>query len=163
MSEAKKSRNRDKTRGRIDKQLQTMKAKNFVDYDLEPLVIKAEGKEINSFRIVPKETDDNKKAIKNAERTDGLWTLVTNTLSKEDDKNRFAEEDLIRAYRDKNQIEQSFKDVKSFIKIQPFQCLDSKTRQSTLYNMHTLLSAGYHDRKPSEGGGYRSEKYTKSV
>jgi transposase len=27
---------------------------------------------------------------------------------------------LIRAYRDKNQIEQAFKDVKSFIKIQPF-------------------------------------------
>ncbi|RLG19805.1 hypothetical protein DRN77_08395, partial [Methanosarcinales archaeon] len=39
---------------------------------------------------------------------------------KEGDKNRFAEDDLIRAYRDKNQIEQAFKDVKSFIKIQPF-------------------------------------------
>ncbi len=30
------------------------------------------------------------------------------------------EDDLIRAYRDKNQIEQAFKEVKSFIKIQPF-------------------------------------------
>ena len=120
LSKAKKSRNRDKTRGRIDKQLKTMKAKNFVDYDLEPLVIKAEGKEINSFYIVPKETDDNREAIKKTERTDGLWAIVTNTSGNRDDKNRFAEEDLIRAYRDKNQIEQAFKDVKSFIKIQPF-------------------------------------------
>ena len=120
LSGAKKSRNRDKTRGRIDKQLQTMKAKNFVDYDLKPLVIKAEGKEINSFHIVPKETDNNREAIEKAERTDGLWTIVTNTTGNKDDKNRFAEEDLIQAYRDKNQIEQAFKDVKSFIKIQPF-------------------------------------------
>ena len=30
------------------------------------------------------------------------------------------EVDLIRAYRNKNQIEQALKDVKSFIKIQPF-------------------------------------------
>jgi transposase len=117
---AKKSRNSDKTGDRIDKQLKAMKAMNFVDYDLEPHVIKAEGKEINSFRIVPKETDGNREAIKKAERTDGLWTIVTNTSSKEDDKNRFTEDDLIRAYRDKNQIEQAFKDVKSFIKIQPF-------------------------------------------
>ena len=120
LSGAKKSRNRDKTRDRIDKQLKAMKAKNFVNYDLEPLVIKEEGKEINSFRIVPKETDENREAIKKKGRTDGLWTIVTNTPSKEGDKNRFAEDDLIRAYRDKNQIEQAFKDVKSFIKIQPF-------------------------------------------
>nr|QNO49010.1 hypothetical protein KNGNHFEO_00006 [Methanosarcinales archaeon ANME-2c ERB4] len=120
LSGAKKSRNRDKTRDRIDKQLKAMKAKNFVDYDLEPLVIKEEGKEINSFRIVPKETDENREAIKKKERTDGLWTIVTNTPSKGGDKNIFTEDDLIRAYRDKNQIEQAFKDVKSFIKIQPF-------------------------------------------
>jgi transposase len=120
LSGAKKSRNRGKTRDRIDKQLKSMKAMNFMDYDLEHLVIKAEGKEINSFHIVPKETDENRKAIKKAERTDGLWMIVTNTPGKEGDKNRFAEDDLIRAHRDKNQIEQAFKDVKSFIKIQPF-------------------------------------------
>ena len=120
LSGAKKSRNRDKTKNRIDKQLKAMKAMNFVDYDLEPLIIKADGKEINSFSIVPKETDGNREAIKKAERTDGLWTIVTNTPSKGDNENGFTEDDLIRAYRDKNQIEQAFKDVKSFIKIQPF-------------------------------------------
>ncbi|MCD4815585.1 MAG: IS1634 family transposase [Methanosarcinales archaeon] len=120
LSRAKKSRNRDKTKNRIDKQLKAMKAMNFVDYDLEPQIIKADGREINSFHIVPKETDGNREAIKKAERIDGLWTIVTNTPSKGDDENGFTEDDLIRAYRDKNQIELAFKDVKSFIKIQPF-------------------------------------------
>lgn len=120
LSRAKKSRNRDKTKNRIDRQLKAMKAMNFVDYDLEPLIIKAEGEEINSFRIILKETDGNREAIKKAERTDGLWTIVTNTPSKEDEEDGFTEDDLIRAYRNKNQIEQAFKDVKSFIKIQPF-------------------------------------------
>lgn len=120
LSGAIKSRNRGKTKNKIDKQFKAMKAMNFVDYDLEPLIIKADGREINSFHIIPKETDENREAIKKAERTDGLWTIVTNTLSKVDDENGFTEDDLIRAYRDKNQIEQAFKDVKSFIKIQPF-------------------------------------------
>jgi transposase len=120
LSSAKKSRNKGKTKNRIDKKLKAMKAMNFIDYDLEPKVIKAEGKEINSFHIVLKETDGNREAIKKAERTDGLWTIVTNTPSKGDDENGFTEDDLIGAYRDKNQIEQAFKDVKSFVKIQPF-------------------------------------------
>jgi transposase len=120
LSGAKKSRNRDKTKNRIDRHLKTMKAMNFVDYDLELQVIKAEGKEINSFRIVLKETDETREAIKNKGRNDGLWTIVTNTPSKVDNEDGFTEDDLIRAYRDKNQIEQAFKDVKSFIKIQPF-------------------------------------------
>jgi transposase len=120
LSGAKKSRNKGKTKNRIDKKLKAMKAMNFVDYDLEPQVIKAGGKEINSFRIVLKETYGNREAIKKAGRTDGLWTIVTNTPSKGDGENGFTEDDLIGAYRDKNQIEQAFKDVKSFIKIQPF-------------------------------------------
>lgn len=120
LSRAKKSRNKVKTKNRIDKQLKVMKAMDFVDYDLELKIIKVEAKEINSFHIVIKETDGNREAIKKAERNDGLWTIVTNTQSKVDDENGFAEDDLISVYRDKNQIEQAFKDVKSFVKIQPF-------------------------------------------
>lgn len=120
LSGAKKSRNKDKTKNRLDKQLKAMKAMNFVDYDLEPQVIKTEGKEVNSFCIVLKETDGTREAIRKRGRTDGLWTIITNTPSKVDDENGFTEDDLICAYRDKNQIEQAFKEVKSFIKIQPF-------------------------------------------
>ena len=45
---------------------------------------------------------------------DLIWYFIV------DDENGFTEDDLICAYRDKNQIEQAFKEVKSFIKIQPF-------------------------------------------
>src|SRR5450756_2864771 len=98
-----------------------MKADKFIEYDLEYLVIKKMGKEVNSFRIIPKETDATKEAIKLAKRTDGLWIIVTNNTGKEKEGKKLTEEDLISAYRDKNQIEQAFKDVKSFIKIQPCQ------------------------------------------
>jgi transposase len=126
LSNAEKSRNRSTTRNRIDKELKTMKADKFIEYDLESLVIKKEGKEVNSFRIIPKETDATKEAIKLAKRTDGLWVIVTNNTGKEKEGKKLTEEDLISAYRDKNQIEQAFKDVKSFIKIQPFNVWEPK-------------------------------------
>ncbi len=126
LSNAEKSRNKSTTRNRIDKELKTMKADKFIEYDLESLVINKEGKEVNSFRIIPKETDATKEAIKLAKRTDGLWVIVTNNTGKEKEGKKLTEEDLISAYRDKNQIEQAFKDVKSFIKIQPFNVWEPK-------------------------------------
>ncbi|MDH4330944.1 MAG: hypothetical protein OEV93_05360, partial [Candidatus Moranbacteria bacterium] len=66
------------------------------------------------------------EAIRNAKRTDGLWVIVTNNTGKEEMGKKLTEEDLISAYRDKNQIEQAFKDVKSFIKIQPFNVWEPK-------------------------------------
>ena len=126
LSDAEKSRNESTTRNRLDKELQTMKADKFIEYDLESLVINNKGKEVNSFRIITKETDATKEAIKQAKRTDGLWVIVTNNTGKEKEGKKLTEVDLISAYRDKNQIEQAFKDVKSFIKIQPFNVWEPK-------------------------------------
>ena len=126
LSDAEKSRNKSTTKNRIDKELKTMKADTFIEYDLESLVIHKEGKEVNSFRIILKETDATKEAIKQAKRTDGLWVIVTNNTGIEKEGKKLIEEDLISAYRDKNQIEQAFKDVKSFIKIQPFNVWEPK-------------------------------------
>jgi len=51
---------------------------------------------------------------------DGIWMLVTNiTHTLESEGDRLKPEELIRAYRDKNRIEEAFRDVKSFIKFQP--------------------------------------------
>ena len=126
LSNAEKSRNESTTKNKIDKQLKTMKADKFIEYDLESLVVNNKGKEVNSFRIIPKETDATKEAIKQAKRTDGLWVIVTNNTGEEKEGKKLTEEDLISAYRDKNQIEQAFKDVKSFIKIQPFNVWEPK-------------------------------------
>jgi transposase len=126
LSSAEKSRNESTTRNRIEKELKTMKADKFIEYDLEPLVINKEGKEVNSFRIRPKETDATEEAIRKAKRTDGLWIIVTNNTGENKEGIKLTEEDLISAYRDKNQIEQAFRDVKSFIKIQPFNVWEPK-------------------------------------
>lgn len=126
LSNAEKSRNESTTKNKIDKELKTMKADKFIEYDLESLVVNNKGKEVNSFRIIPKETDATKEAIKLAKRTDGLWVIVTNNTCGENEGKKLTEEDLISAYRDKNQIEQAFKDVKSFIKIQPFNVWEPK-------------------------------------
>lgn len=123
LSKAKKSRNESTTRNRIDKELKKLKARKFVDYDLEPLVLKTGGVEVNSFHII---SGENRDTIKKSERTDGLWVIVTNVLDKEDDKNGFGVSELISAYRDKNHIEQAFREVKSFIKIQPFNVWEEK-------------------------------------
>src|SRR5660397_171618 len=113
-------------KNKIDKELKTMKADKFIEYDLESLVVNNKGKDVNSFRIIPKETEATKEAIKQAKRTDGLWVIVTNNTGKEKEGKKLTEDDLISAYRDKNQIEQAFKDVKSFIKIQPFNVWEPK-------------------------------------
>jgi len=126
LSNAEKSRNESTIKNKIDKELKTMKADKFIEYDLESLVIKNLGKEVNRFRIIHKETDATKEAIKQAKRTDGLWVIVTNNTGEEKEGKKLTEEDLISAYRDKNQIEQAFKDVKSFIKIQPFNVWEPK-------------------------------------
>ena len=125
LSNAEKSRNESTTKNRIDKELKTMKADKFIEYVLESFVINNQGKEVNSFRIIPKETDATKEAIKQAKRTDGFWVIVTNNTGEKEGK-MLTEEDLISAYRDKNQIEQAFRDVKSFIKIQPFNVWEPK-------------------------------------
>jgi transposase len=97
-----------------------------VDLDLEPLIIKTDGKTAKSFHIIPKETDENREAIKKARRTDGLWLIVTNNTSKKVGGKKLTEEELIAAYRNKDHIEQAFKDVKSFINIQPFNVWEPK-------------------------------------
>ncbi|NCN65777.1 MAG: hypothetical protein GW779_03880 [Candidatus Altiarchaeum hamiconexum] len=109
------------TRNRINEKLEKIKAIRFVDYKLEPIFVNVKSKEIKSFRILLlNDTEKVKENIKEARRTDGLWTIVTNICSKEDDLKGFTAAELISSYRDKNQIEEAFKNVKSFINVQPF-------------------------------------------
>ena len=52
LSNAEKSRSKSTTRNRIDKQLKTMKADKFIEYDLESLVINNMDKEVYSCRNI---------------------------------------------------------------------------------------------------------------
>ncbi len=97
--------------------------------------------------------------------TDGVWMLVTNvTDTIEPEEYRLKPEELICAYRDKNRIEEAFKDVKSFIKFQPtFVYTDDHVRAHyTICIMSYLLDVTVTNRlrqKPIEGIGSVEKVY----
>jgi transposase len=115
---AKKSRNLKPTEHKINEILRKRGVQSCIDTKLESINIRGEtGSSISSFNLT---YERNEEAIKKSMLIDGIWMLVTNitdTLKSEED--RLKPEELISAYRDKNRIEEAFRDVKSFIKFQP--------------------------------------------
>jgi transposase len=90
---------------------------------------------------------------------DGIWMLVTNiTETIETEEYRLNPEELICAYRDKDKIEEAFREVKSFIKFQPtFVYTDDHVRAHyTICILSYLLDLTITNRlrqKPIEGIG----------
>jgi transposase len=118
LMEAKKSRNEKPTEKRIDEILKKFKVNGYLEYSLESMVITTEGgSEVRTFIL---KFEKKMEAIEKAMLTDGMWMLVTNiTKTTEPEKYRLGPEKLIRAYRDKNRVEEGFKEVKSFLKFRP--------------------------------------------
>lgn len=115
---AKKSRDEKPTERRIDGMLRKFKVNDYLDYSLESVAITTkEGSLVRTFNL---KYSREKKAIKKAMLTDGMWILVTNiTGTTEPEEFRLSPEKIIRAYRDRNRVEEGFKEVKSFLKFQP--------------------------------------------
>jgi transposase len=155
--EAKKSRNLKPTEHKINEKLRKRGVQSCIDTKLESINISGEsGSSISSFTLTYERNDE---AIKKAMLVDGIWMLVTNitdTLKSEED--RLKPEELISAYRDKNRIEEAFRDVKSFIKFQPtFVYTDDHVRAHyTICILSYLLDVTVTNRlrqKPIEGIG----------
>ena len=118
LMEAKKSRNEKPTEKRIDGILEKFKVNGYLDYSLESVVITT--KEVSKVRTFNLRYGRKKEAIKKAMLTDGMWMLVTNiTKTTEPEEFRLGPEKLISAYRDKNRVEEGFKEVKYFLKFRP--------------------------------------------
>jgi transposase len=115
---AKKSCNEKPTEKRIDGVLEKLRVNGYLDYSLESVVITTkEGVEVRTFNL---KYWRKKEAIKKAMLTDGMWMLVTNiTITTEPEEFKLGPEKLICAYRDKNRVEEGFKEVKSFLKFRP--------------------------------------------
>jgi transposase len=115
---AKKSRNIKPTENKISELLRKRGVQSFIDTKLESIKIPGEsGSAISSFNLT---YEKNVEIIKKAMLVDGIWMLVTNiTETLESEEDRLKPKELISAYRDKNRIEEAFRDVKSFIKFQP--------------------------------------------
>jgi transposase len=152
---AKKSRNLKPTEQRINEMLKKFGVQSYINPKLESINLSGKsGSSISSFNLT---YEKNVEAIKKAMLTDGIWMLVTNiTDTIEPEEYRLKPEELICAYRDKNRIEEAFRDVKSFIKFQPtFVYTDDHVRAHyTICILSYLLDITVTNRlrqKPIEG------------
>jgi transposase len=115
---AKRSRERKPTENRIDENLEKLKMQGYIDYSLERVDIT--GKTDTKIRSFKLSYGWKTKEIEKAQLTDGVWMIVTNiSVTVEPEEFRLGPEELIKSYRDKNRIEEAFKEVKSFLKFQP--------------------------------------------
>jgi len=115
---AKRSRKLKPTERRIDKKLEKLKMGRYVGYSLEKTNLTGRnGSQLSSFNL---NYWRKVKDIEKTQLTDGMWMLVTNISDTVEPKEfRLGAEELISAYRDKNRVEEAFKEVKSFLKFQP--------------------------------------------
>ncbi len=115
---AKRSRERKPTEKRIDKNLEKLKMQGYLNYSLERVNISGKNDaKIRSFNLSYRRKNQE---IERAQLTDGVWMIVTNiSTTVEPEEYRLGPEELIKAYRDKNRVEEAFKEVKSFLKFKP--------------------------------------------
>ena len=160
---AKKSRNLKPTEQRIEEKLGKLGVHSYIDYGLES--VNLSGKNDSSVSSFNLNYGRNVKAIEKAMLTDGVWMLVTNIIENmEPEEYRLCPEELICAYRDKNSIEEAFRDVKSFIKFQPtFVYTDEHVRAHyTICILSYLLDMTVTNKlrqKPIEGIGSVGKVY----
>ncbi len=115
-------------------------------------------KHVRSFQVTVKE---NKQKIAKEKLTDGLCVFVTNHMEKEQDRYLIPAKRIIGAYREKTQVEDAFKNIKSFVKIRPF-FVNTDEHVKAVYTICVLsyfinryLS---EKRKESEGKDYLNSK-----
>ena len=119
---AKNSRNEEATKGKFIKQLSKLKLKNIIDVLIEEVEIRTRdnnGKEkiIKTYKGIIGTIDQHR--VNQAGRLDGFWLLVTNHNECENDRFVLSPDHAIKPYRDKTIIESAFRDIKSFIEIEP--------------------------------------------
>lgn len=125
LKRAKRSRDREATRGVFIKELKRLKIQRyFEDPQLDPIEVKPRDKNgvertINTYEVTIKKKDAQ---IKESELLDGLCIFVTNHVETYTNTSKFnvSSEIIIDSYRKKAQIKDAFKHIKSFLKIRPF-------------------------------------------
>ncbi|MDP7080925.1 MAG: hypothetical protein QF415_13600, partial [Candidatus Undinarchaeales archaeon] len=111
---AKKSRQKKPTEQRIDRKLKKLNVTRFIGYELKEIELESG---VRTFELSYRKKT---KAIEKARLTDGLWVLVTSiTKDTQPEEFKLGPKEIIRAYRDKNRVEEAFRELKSFIKFKP--------------------------------------------
>ena len=126
LAEATRSRDSEKTRQTIFKELRRLKIKkHFADPVLTQISLKRTNKRgkistISSFEIAVQKKPEQIRA--QIERLDGICVFVSNHTDIHDQSgiSPFSGRKIIQAYRDKTKIEDAFKHIKSFLELRPF-------------------------------------------
>jgi transposase len=121
LCEAKKSRQYKPTYEKFKRKLTKTKLTDFVDIELRAkyvVVTSPDGadRKIRTYQATVI-VDYTKMLL--AGKLDGFWLLVTNHSEKDQQGFQLAPQEAIRPYRDKVIIESAFRDIKSFIEIEP--------------------------------------------
>ena len=164
LKKAKRDRKANPTRNKIFNELKRLKIKKYYeDPQLKEIYVNVtlkEGtqKQVRSFQVTVKE---KKQKIAKEKLTDGLCVFVTNHMEKEQDRYIVSAKRIIEAYREKTQVGDAFKHIKSFVKIRPF-FVNTDEHVKAVYTICVLsyfinryLS---EQRKESEGKDYLNSK-----
>jgi transposase len=164
LRKAKRERKVDPTKNNVLKELTRLKIKKYYKApQLEEILVavtlkSGKQKEIRSFRITVEEKKDK---IEKEKLTDGLCVFVTNHVEKHDEQYLMPARRIIEAYREKTQIEDAFKNIKSFVKIRPF----FVNKDEHVKAVYTICILSYfinrylsQKRKRSEGKDYLNSK-----
>lgn len=119
LKQTKRTRKYDPTRKAIEQELARLKIKKFFG-ELKLKEIKVTTKQKRTIKSYQVEIEKKTTKIEESALLDGVCAFVTNHIEKEQGKFRFDMERIISAYRKKTQIEDAFKNIKSFVKIRPF-------------------------------------------
>ncbi len=119
LKQTKRTRKCEPTRRAIEQELVRLKIKKFFG---EPRLkeIELTTKQKRTIKSYQVEIEKRTTKVDEAALLDGVCAFVTNHIEKEQGKFRFDVERIISAYRNKTQIEDAFKNIKSFVKIRPF-------------------------------------------
>lgn len=165
LKKAKRDRRADPTRNKVFNELRRLKIKKYYgDPQLEQIYVNVtlksgKRKKVSSFQIKIKE---NKEKIAKEKLTDGLCVFVTNHVEKHNAQYLLSAKRIIKTYREKTQIEDAFKNIKSFVKIRPF----FVNKDEHVKAVYTICVLSYfinrylsEKRKKSEGKDYLNSKH----
>lgn len=111
LSNAKKSRDLEKLKIKVASILKSKKVTKFIEVSYEQLILKGKKKDIISYKITFSVNEDE---LKKSGQFDGVTCFYSNAPAKS-----ITAYDIIYHYRKKNKVEESFHEIKSFVKIRP--------------------------------------------
>jgi transposase len=164
LKKAKRGRQQQPTLNKVTNELKRLKIRKYYESpqlkEISVQVVLKNGtrKQVKSYQVKVKKKPA-KIAI--AKLTDGLCVFITNHIEKDGGNYHMPSERIIQAYREKTQIEDAFKNIKSFVKIRPF----FVNKEEHVRAVYTICVLSYfmnrylsQKRKASEGKDFLNSK-----